>query len=351
VSGSPRAALRLGVLVPCRDEEAVLGRKLANLALARWPEGARHRIVLVDDHSADGTRALALELAERLDVSAAVVVSASRPGKPGAIGAGLDALGGDVDLVVLTDADVVIDPGALVEIERAFAADPRLAMACGAQRFVADLADDGTLRSASFGPLVGADEPFDRWTARVRRLESRSGRLFSVHGQLLAWRASLGLRPRQGLAADDLDLMLQVRARAHEPRRVEILPGAVFAERKTPAGPARRSQALRRARAFVQLVRAESPPAADAVSRFQIGLYRRLPLAAPELSILAPLALVLLAGILLGTGGMILAAIACALALTSPPGWRWAKLVLLIRAARRLESETALPERWEMARR
>ena len=36
---------------------------------------------------------------------------------------------------------------------------------------------------------------WDRWTARARRLESRFGALFSVHGQLLAWRAELGLLP------------------------------------------------------------------------------------------------------------------------------------------------------------
>ena len=334
------SALRLGILVPCRDEADVIGRKLANLALLRRPDGARHRVVVVDDGSADGTR----ERAEALDVE--VVPNRNRPGKPGAVQTGIDALGEDVDLVVLTDADVVLDPEALLAIERAFADDPRLAMACGAQRFVEDLADDGTL-----GALVDASEPFDRWTARVRRFESRSGRLFSAHGQLLAWRASLRLRPRDGLAADDLDLVLQVRARAEEPRRVELLPDAVFFERKTPAGPARRAQALRRARAYVQLVRADSPRAADALTRLQTSLYRSLPLAAPELTILGPLAFVVLAGFFLGSGGAILAAIGLVLAATSPPGWRWAKLCLLIRAARRLESEGRLPERWEMARR
>jgi len=339
VSEPARAALRVGIIVPCRDEASVIGRKLSNLALLEWPEGARHRIVVVDDGSTDGTR----EMAEQAGVSCAVVPNRVRPGKPGAIQTGLDELGDSVDLVVLTDADVVLEPGALLAIESAFADDPRLAMACGAQRFVADLAEDG--------PLADASEPFDRWTARVRRLESRSGRLFSVHGQLLAWRTSLGLRPRAGIAADDLDLVLQVRARTSEPRRVEIVPGAVFVERKTPAGPDRRAQALRRARAYVQLMRAEVPPAGDFLSRAQAFLYRSLPLAAPELTVLLPLALVVLAGIFLGGGGAILAAILVALALTSPPGWRWAKLVLLIRAARRLESESSLPERWEMARR
>jgi len=340
------SALRLGILVPCRDEADVVGRKIANLALLRWPEGARHRVVLVDDASADGTRERAEAIAAEKQLALEVVPNRNRPGKPGTVQTGIDALADDVDLVVLTDADVLLDPDALIAIERAFAADPRLAMACGTQRFVADLAEDGTL-----GPLADAAEPFDRWTARVRRLESRSGRLFSVHGQLLAWRAGLGLRPRDGIAADDLDLVLQVRARPDAPKRVEIVSGAVFVERKTPAGPARRAQALRRARAYVQIVRADSPPAADVLSRLQTSLYRSLPLAAPELTLLAPLSAALVAGLLLGAGGLILAAVATALALTSPPGWRWVKLVLLIRAARRLESEGSLPERWEMARR
>jgi GT2 family glycosyltransferase len=350
------AALRLGVVVPCRHEAEVIGRKIRNLALADWPEGAAHRIVLVDDGSTDATAAIAREtLAEvfagRTGVACEVRIHTGRPGKPGAVGAGLEALAGTVDVLILTDADVVLEPGALVAIARAFAQDPRLAMASGTQRFVRDLADDGTWRSATRGPLADAAEPFDRWTARVRRLESRSGRLFSVHGQFLAWRAALGLRPRPGLAADDLDLMLQVRARAQEPRRVALVPGAAFAERKTPAGPARRAQALRRARAYVQLVRSDAPRAADTASRGQAFLYRVLPLASPGLTLLVPLASAVLLGILVAPGAAWIVVIATVLALTSPVGWRWLKLALLIREAKRLERESALPERWEMARR
>jgi len=50
-------------------------------------------------------------------------------------------------VIVLTDADVVIAPEALVELARAFEREPRLGMATGSQRFVDSLCDDGTLRA------------------------------------------------------------------------------------------------------------------------------------------------------------------------------------------------------------
>ncbi|MCB9913571.1 MAG: glycosyltransferase [Planctomycetes bacterium] len=203
------AALRLGVLVPCRDEAAVVARKLADLAAQRWPACARpHRVVVVDDHSRDDTGARARGCAPALaaaGVELLVSASARRPGKNGALEHGL-ALLADVDLVVLTDADVLLGADALARLAEAFAADPRLGLACGEQVFVDDLDDLDAARPAAQG--------WDRWTARVRRLESRCGALFSVHGQLLAWRAELGLAPRAGVAADDVDLMLQARASA-----------------------------------------------------------------------------------------------------------------------------------------
>ncbi len=328
----------LGVIVPCRDEAAVIERKIADLARALWPAGGGHRIVVVDAQSTDGTaararEAAALHFAARTDVAVDVVANSVRPGKPGTVETALEILEPRVELVVLTDADVLVEAGALAALARAFARDPRLGMACGAQRFLSD-----------------AGEAFDRWTARVRRLESLSGRLFSVHGQLLAWRAEFRLRPRAGIAADDLDLMLQVRTRASGPRRVALARDAVFLESKTPAGPARRTQALRRARAYLQFVRASSPRFPDAISRVQWSFYRRVPPAVPALTAVVPLLATAIAWMLGGAGAALVAVLLAALVLTSPPGWRFAKLALLIRDANRRESEASLPERWETDR-
>jgi hypothetical protein len=362
----------LGVLVPCRNEVAVVARKVANLARASWPLGAAHRLVIVDAGSDAGTAvaaraALALhaQALEAAGVSAEVVANDVRPGKPGAIAAGLARLA-EVDLVVLTDADVVLEPAAPCALALAFERDARLAMACGAQRFVRDLADDGSAAAADGGEPVPAAGGFDRWTARVRRIESRAGLLFSVHGQLLAWRAELGLAPTPGIAADDLDLMLQVRARAGAGARVELVPDARFLEVKA-TGPAAREQALRRARAYVQVVRAweARPPRSGQVvrawearrpcgegrlARAQWRFYRHVPLAAPALTVGFVLALLAAAAWAFGIPGALAALGAVVLAgVTVARGWL--VLVLCIRAAGRAERAAPLAERWEMARR
>ncbi len=348
------APLTVGILVPCRNEAAVIGRKLANLARTIWPgtDATSHRIVVVDDHSDDGTREQAEELCERLfagspNVEARVVANEVRPGKPGAVRQGLAALAG-VDLIVLTDADVVLGEDALYELERAFRADPRLAMACGAPRHVVAVPADGTRPRGANAESTAS--PYDRITACVRGVESRFGALFSVHGQLLAWRAALGLRPSFGIAADDLDLMLQVRSRGCAPSAVRLVPEATFYEAKPAPGPLADEQALRRARAYVQIARAERHPHGGGASRLQWLAYRRLPLAAPWLLPLAIVGgLLSLALVAPGPAGSLGALVALGFVL--PPGRRLCRLLALIRRAGRLERETPVAERWEMARR
>jgi cellulose synthase/poly-beta-1,6-N-acetylglucosamine synthase-like glycosyltransferase len=272
----PAPGPALGVIVPCRNEAAVLPRKLRNLAACDWPPG-RHRIVVVDDGSDDGTAALAERLGRELfgapgaPVTLRVVPNSDAPGKTGAIRSALRELG-EAEVLVLTDADVVLRPPSLAALAAAFRARPELGLACGRQEFVRDLGDDGSCRGADGGPPRPAAEAYDRWTARVRAWESRRGRLFSVHGQLLAWPARLALSPAPGIAADDLDLMFQVRDRG---LRVELLPQAAFLEVKPPAGASRAEWQRRRARAWFQVMADRaSPPGAPVFDRLQLLAYR-----------------------------------------------------------------------------
>lgn len=347
----------LGVIVPCHDEAAVIERKLRNLARAEWPRAARpHRLLVVDDHSDDATGPLAARCcAELFDadvVRAELLVNPGAAGKPTAVGAALDALGEEVDLVVLSDADVILGHGALTSLAQALADAPQLGMVCGRQRFVDTLGPEDSsaetldLRSANRAGL------YDRLTAWVRGLESRGGRLFSVHGQLLAWRAALDLRPSAGIAADDLELMLGVRRAG---LGVALADGAFFVEAK-PDPQHRRTQQIRRARAYVQIApRFVAWPGADNTSRLQLGAYRVLPLAAPWW---VPLACVLLPTLVLisfPTRPVFLLVQLLALGLIGflllPAGKRCVRLLSIIAAAKQLESREALSDRWEMPRR
>lgn len=307
----------LGVIVPARDEAAVIRGKLEDLAAQRWPApppGRVHRLVVVDDHSADGTAevaraALARAAAAfaRASVEACVLPSAASPGKPGAIRTGLAAVAGPggAELIVLTDADVRLGAGALAALAAAFERDPRLGMACGAQRY------EGADGRSDMGP-------YDRAFALLRRVESRFGALLSVHGQLLAWRAALDLAPPDGQAADDLWLVVAARDRPGAPR-VELVPGAVFQERRAAPGAPARAQALRRARAWFQHFSGPAPRRRPL--RWQWRCWRAVPALGAALTLpLAPFA----------------------------PGL--AERRRLIREARRAERAAPLAARWEVAR-
>jgi hypothetical protein len=80
---------------------------------------------------------------------------------------------------------------------REFRGRPDLGMACGRQELVRDLLDDGSYRGADGREPTFVANPTRR-TERMRAWESRRGRLFSVHGQLLAWRGGWDYRRRGG---------------------------------------------------------------------------------------------------------------------------------------------------------
>ena len=333
----------------------MIERKLRNLATVDWPAGGRpHRIVVIDDGCQDQTAELARRCAAQLfdqcgeALTIEVLSNTARPGKAGAIATGMAALGGDVDVIVLTDADVILRPNALVTLARCFVDSPRLGMACGSQEFVVDLSDDGTLRGRDGGPLVPAPGRYDRWTAWIRGLESRSGRLFSVHGQLLAWRADLGLSPTPGIAADDIDLMCQTRSLGFA---VIKAPSARFVEIKTPPGPRQIAQESRRAQAYFQVMAACRLPSTSAwLDRAHFALYRWLPAAAPRAALAA---LVLTPTILwwalcpeLATAVAGLSAVT----MITPPGRRAVRLLTVVETARRAEQAGDLSDAWQMPR-
>ncbi len=341
---SPERAARLGVIVPFRDEGDVLARKLADLSRASWPPGA-HRLVLVDDHSRDESVAIAHEFASSADRRPGEVIvleSAGPAGKPAAIARALGVLQGSVDLIVLTDADVLIGERALCELASAFEQESALALASGRQCFRSELGEGELAPTEGSAPSPASR--WDRWTERLRALESRRGILFNVHGQLMAWRAAYGLTPTPGLAADDLDLVMQVRARRLG--RVRLVERALFFEEKPRDPRARRAQALRRMRAFLQAMRARPVPRSGLVERAQWLAYRWLPPLLPAIGLA-----VLLAGLALGArwdgarGGALAFVLGAAICATSPGRALLGRLATITRAEL-AERARPLPDHW-----
>lgn len=349
----------IGVILCCRDEERVISRRLRNLARTQWPPSTRgHRIVVVDDGSTDGTARAALECDATFPPGVRVecIANTQRAGKAGAIQSGLRRLDGCVDVVVLTDADVVHEPDAITRLVRALDLDNRLGMVSAAQVFRHELADDGTLDPLDKRSSGGL---FDRLSSAVRRLEACFGRTFSVHGQLMAWRAELNLDATLCRAADDLDLMRQCRLRGRgvgwvsSARFHEVKPSSDIAAKDAGAESPRTVQALRRARAYLQFARdLDARAAPDRWTAWQWRAYRH----APELLLVAccagTIAAFAVAAFAIAgshsTLGTILGVALGALTLACLPRALW--LVRVVLRAMAMERHSPQADRWSSAR-
>ncbi|GAA2269705.1 glycosyltransferase [Kitasatospora cystarginea] len=107
----------VAIVVPARDEAEVLPLSLPSLLAQKYP--GRARVILVDDHSDDGTGALARHLAETGGLPLTVTTPPPLPsgwtGKLWALRHGVE-LAGQVDYLLLTDADIAHGPDSVADL-------------------------------------------------------------------------------------------------------------------------------------------------------------------------------------------------------------------------------------------
>jgi MoaA/NifB/PqqE/SkfB family radical SAM enzyme/cellulose synthase/poly-beta-1,6-N-acetylglucosamine synthase-like glycosyltransferase len=281
---APRAPLpqSVTVLIPCRDEATVIRRKIRNSLNLRFPNASQSEVLVIDDGSTDRS----VELIEAEIARSALAVDRPRlrwlrnryaQGKAGAIQTGLEAARGDV--VLLTDADVVIEREALPRAIALFA-DPRTGVVTGRQAYCERLPDDSEEApgdpwnrrgGAVMDPPGRVDSLYDRLMRRVRSLESRLDSVLLVHGQMVLFRRSLTLEPRAGIASDDVDLSLQARRQGY---RIRYAEEARFWEERPRTRSARTQQGKRHGMSIAQVLWANR----DMVGRPRYGLFGMLDL-------------------------------------------------------------------------
>src|SRR5262245_60664187 len=121
LTGTAHPARSVAVVVPARDEADVIGRAVGSLLTQDY--AGPFRVIVVDDHSSDGTAEIARGAAAQADASERLTVIDSEPMPPGwtgklwAVRQGVAAAQAhSPDYLLLTDADIVHAPGNLAAL-------------------------------------------------------------------------------------------------------------------------------------------------------------------------------------------------------------------------------------------
>lgn len=169
------------IVIPAFNEHEGLRLKLEALAQLDYPPERLQVIVAVDED-----RELAA-IAHRARPGATVLFHPERAGKSAALARALAEATGEI--VLLTDANNVLEPASLRAAARHFA-DPSIWAVAGRR---------GEAGSA-----------YDRYEDLIRRLESRSGNVAAMSGEFMAVRRSRLPAFPEGIVNDDLWLLCTI---------------------------------------------------------------------------------------------------------------------------------------------
>lgn len=195
------------LLIPAYNEATVIARKIENsLALNYVPE--QFEIVVVTDGSDDGTVNIVEGYAEQ---SVRLYHQPQRQGKMAAINRVMPLVGGEI--VVFSDANAMIERGALRAIVRNFA-DPTVGGVAGEKRV-----------------LGGGEGIYWRYESFLKRCDSAISSVMGAAGELFAIRRCLFEPPPSNTLLDDFVISLRLVERGW---RVVYEPEAFVTEKPSP---------------------------------------------------------------------------------------------------------------------
>ena len=181
-AGAPRKAAvpadadlpTITLLICAYNEEDVVAEKMANTLAIDYPR-EKFRIMWVTDGSTDNTNEL-LKAYPEVDV----VFSRERRGKTAALKHGLQEL--QTRYVAFTDANTMINPGAIKEIARLFT-DPTVGCVSGEKRVAAR--KEGEMAAEGEGLYWRYESTLKRWDSELFSAMGAAGELYAVDPQLV----------------------------------------------------------------------------------------------------------------------------------------------------------------------
>jgi cellulose synthase/poly-beta-1,6-N-acetylglucosamine synthase-like glycosyltransferase len=185
----------VSVLVVAHNEESLIASRLDNLLPLDYPND-KLQLVVASDGSTDRTNQIVREYAAH---QIQLLEFPTRMGKPAVLDSTVCKLNGDI--VVLSDANSLMDPQSVRKLVRWFA-DPRVGVACGEIVLI----DPPTGRNV--------DSLYWRYETFLKRCEGKLGALLGASGPLYAIRRTLFPRIPPGTIVDDFVIPLLARLRS-----------------------------------------------------------------------------------------------------------------------------------------
>ena len=181
-AGAPRKAVvpadeqlpTITLLICAYNEEDVVAEKMANTLAIDYPR-EKFRIMWVTDGSTDNTNQL-LKAYPEVDV----VFSPERRGKTAALKHGLQEL--QTRYVAFTDANTMINPGAMKEIARLFT-DPTVGCVSGEKRVAAR--KEGQMAAEGEGLYWRYESTLKRWDSELFSAMGAAGELYAIDPQMV----------------------------------------------------------------------------------------------------------------------------------------------------------------------
>ncbi len=219
------------LLIAAYNEQGVIAAKLENSLALDYPRD-RLQILVAADGSDDATSAIVASFADR------GVELSYRPERAGKLAAIMRALPhAQGEIVVLSDANNLYDPGALRALVAPFA-DPRVGAVSGAK-----------VIAKGDGALGDSEGLYWKYESYIKRQETRLGSCTGAVGEIMAVRRSLleqPLPPEARFMADDLAIAMHVLKQGY---RVVYAPDARSIERVSASA---QDEQERRARIVAQ---------------------------------------------------------------------------------------------------
>jgi len=187
---------RVALLIAANDEGGIIEAKLQNALAVDYPAG-RLEIVVVSDGSIDETNARVREFAPRVRL----IELQPRRGKMAAINVGMAAI--ETEIVVLSDANTMLDPQAVRALVRNFA-DEEVGAVSG------DVVLTGPRAS-----LALSEDLYYRYERWMQRAESDVGSMIGADGALYAIRRALFVPQPDDTILDDLAIPMTIVRSGH----------------------------------------------------------------------------------------------------------------------------------------